>query len=428
MARERDALPSRSATSDVIGGTVNADGTQSHPMMGLPAVLQHDAPDPALLGILGHLQRDAEMIGGRTADLVLDGIPAYRDIPWQEVHDQVVENTRRAVKSLREGSVPRAQDVPEAAIAAKRASQGVPVQDVLLAYRISLGVIRDRFLLLAAECDAPTEVVVKGIQLLWETTDVVTLQLAVRHQDAEVQAARKDERQRLDFLRRLLTGSMNATALRGRASRYGLFADRSYVTIRGHADHDALLASLKRLIESSEEDRPHLIGLVDGDLAAVASRAPEIGTLPVTVGVGYAAGLADVPAAWDAASRTLATACAFGLAGVHNLEDLSLRSAVAAEHDLGAMLVDRYLSPLADDGEFGVQLEQSVRTFLSYGMNITRAARTLVVHPNTLRYRLHRFEEMTGANFEDPRTLVEVWWALERRTWLRHQVCQHSRR
>ncbi len=406
---------------------MKADGTQSQPVLGPLAGAPYDL-DPALLGILSRLQRDAEMIGGRTADLILAGIAAYRGIPWQEVHDQVVENTRRAVKSLREGTVPRAEDVPEAAIAAKRAAQGVPVQDVLLAYRISLGVIRDRFLLLAAECGAPTHVVVRGIQLLWETTDVVTLQLAVRHQDAEVQAARKDERQRLDFLRRLLTGSMSPTELRSRALRYGLSPDRPYVTIRGHANEDALLASLKRLIEAGGEGMPQLVGLVDGDLAAVAPRAPELGTLPVTVGVGHAAGLADVPQAWEAASRTLATACAFGLAGVHDLEDLSLRSAVAAEHDLGAMLINRYLSPLAEDGEFGMQLEQSVRTFLSYGMNITRAARALVVHPNTLRYRLHRFEEMTGANFEDPRTLVEVWWALERRTWLRHQVCQQRAR
>lgn len=382
--------------------------------------------DPALQGILGGLQRDAEMIGGRTADLIFDGIPAYRDIPWQEIHDQVVENTRRAVKSLREGTAPRPEDVPEAAVAAKRASQGVPVQDVLQAYRISLGVIRDRFLLLADEGGAPTEVAVKGIQLLWETTDVVTLQLAVRHQDAEVQAARKDERQRLDFLRRLLTGSINAPDLRSRAPRYGLSSDRPYVTIRAHADEEPLLASLKRLIESNGEGTPSLVGLIEGDLAAVASQVPEIGTLPVTVGVGYAAGLADVPAAWEAASSTLATACAFGLAGVHSLEDLSLRSAVASEHDLGTMLIDRYLNPLSDDGQFGLQLEQSLRTFLSYGMNITRAARALIVHPNTLRYRLHRFQEMTGANFEDPRTLVEVWWALERRTWLRHQLRQQS--
>ncbi len=388
------------------------------PVMGVSTALPQQSGHAPLLAILDRLQHDADMIAGRTADLVMERIPAYVDIPWHEVHAQVVQNTRRAVRSLRDGAAPRAADVSEASIAAKRASQGVPVQDVLQAYRISLGVIRDQFLLLAGEEGAPTDVVVRGIQLLWEVTDVVTLQLAVRHQEAEVRAARRDERQRLDFLHRLLTGSLSPAELRSRAPRYGLSPDRSYVVLRGRATQDSLLASLKRVIEATGDGRPTLVGLVDGDVAALACHAPEIGTLPVTVGVGHPRGLIDVPAAWEAASRTLDTAYAFGLAGSHTLEDLSLRSAVAEEHELGTMLVERYLGPLADDGEFGRQVEQSLRTFLKYGMNIARAARALAVHPNTLRHRLRRFKDKTGANFEDPRTLVEVWWALERRTWM----------
>jgi DNA-binding PucR family transcriptional regulator len=39
------------------------------------------------------------------------------------------------------------------------------------------------------------------------------------------------------------------------------------------------------------------------------------------------------------------------------------------------------------------------------------------VHPNTLRHRLRRFEEATGANLRRPTDLVELWWALERRRW-----------
>ena len=42
-------------------------------------------------------------------------------------------------------------------------------------------------------------------------------------------------------------------------------------------------------------------------------------------------------------------------------------------------------------------------------------SRALHIHPNTLRHRLRRFEEATGATLRDPRNLVELWWALERR-------------
>ena len=49
-------------------------------------------------------------------------------------------------------------------------------------------------------------------------------------------------------------------------------------------------------------------------------------------------------------------------------------------------------------------------------MRIDETAKALHVHPNTLRHRLRRFEEATGTTLRDPRALVEVWWALERRS------------
>jgi DNA-binding PucR family transcriptional regulator len=32
---------------------------------------------------------------------------------------------------------------------------------------------------------------------------------------------------------------------------------------------------------------------------------------------------------------------------------------------------------------------------------------------NTLRYRLARFEELTGARLADPMCALELWWSLE---------------
>jgi DNA-binding PucR family transcriptional regulator len=39
----------------------------------------------------------------------------------------------------------------------------------------------------------------------------------------------------------------------------------------------------------------------------------------------------------------------------------------------------------------------------------------LHVHPNTLRHRLRRYEQATGASLRRQADLVELWWALERR-------------
>lgn len=39
------------------------------------------------------------------------------------------------------------------------------------------------------------------------------------------------------------------------------------------------------------------------------------------------------------------------------------------------------------------------------------------MHQNTVRYRLGRFEELTGACLEKPLVAFEVWWAMQR-DWL----------
>jgi DNA-binding PucR family transcriptional regulator len=55
-----------------------------------------------------------------------------------------------------------------------------------------------------------------------------------------------------------------------------------------------------------------------------------------------------------------------------------------------------------------------VEAFIANGLNIKATAEALDVHQNTVRYRLSRFEELTGSCLERPLTAFEVWWALQR--------------
>jgi DNA-binding PucR family transcriptional regulator len=58
---------------------------------------------------------------------------------------------------------------------------------------------------------------------------------------------------------------------------------------------------------------------------------------------------------------------------------------------------------------------RTLRTWFDQEMRVEDTARSLHVHANTLRHRIRRFEEATGASLRDPRHLVELWWALEHR-------------
>jgi PucR family transcriptional regulator, purine catabolism regulatory protein len=58
------------------------------------------------------------------------------------------------------------------------------------------------------------------------------------------------------------------------------------------------------------------------------------------------------------------------------------------------------------------ELVPSVRVWLERDRHTERAARALHVHPNTLRYRVQRFEEISGRGLSSTASLAEVWLAL----------------
>jgi hypothetical protein len=202
-----------------------------------------------------------------------------------------------------------------------------------------------------------------------------------------------------------------------RAAAYGLLPGIKYFAFRGRPAPGFDPPALARAIRTSggHDGFGVLLATVDGDVCGAASRVPRVGD-EGTVGVGTESDLMRLGTSFRLANRALETAIAFGYDGVVTLDDLSLRPAILAETHLSERLIRRYLDPLAELGEFGAALEASVRAYLSNGMRIHDSAETLFVHPNTLRHRLDRFQEVTGADFRRTQDLLEVWWALERRS------------
>ena len=73
----------------------------------------------------------------------------------------------------------------------------------------------------------------------------------------------------------------------------------------------------------------------------------------------------------------------------------------AASGEAGAELIPEATRRLLTDGAMRATLE----AFFAADLNVARAAGALVVHPNSLRYRLRRMAEITG---RDPRRLADM--------------------
>ncbi len=86
----------------------------------------------------------------------------------------------------------------------------------------------------------------------------------------------------------------------------------------------------------------------------------------------------------------------------------------AMNPDAAAAVVDQLLGPIQRyDAERGSELVRSVQTFLDQDRSVARAARELVIHPHTLRYRLDRVAELTGKDLSRTRDVAEFWWAFQ---------------
>jgi purine catabolism regulator len=64
------------------------------------------------------------------------------------------------------------------------------------------------------------------------------------------------------------------------------------------------------------------------------------------------------------------------------------------------------------DAAHAGDLVTSVRVWLEHDRQTGRAARALHIHPNTLLYRVRRFEQVSGCSLASTESLAEIWLAL----------------
>jgi putative transposase len=378
-----------------------------------------DAPrgSAVLEAVIADMCAQQREVGRRLHEELPRQVPSYRGVPGELLDRIWARHFQRAVGVLRDGRVPPPQEIEEADVARDRVARGVPLGDLLRAFRRALGAIRDLFIAEANRHGLDVAVIVDRTRALWELTDAESLQIASVHREAEVAAALFDARRRADFLRGLLFATLSAAQVHSGAVVYGLHPSRTYHAIRARAASGSGPDTLAPRLEGAARchGRTAMIAVVDDAIVGVVEGRPEVGNLAVTAGLGPRLALGEIHRSFRTAGRLLDAATAYGLRGVHDLGDLSWRVAVVAEPELTELLLDRHLRPLAAAGEFGALIEQSVRAYLDTGRQIGAVARKLHLHVNTVRYRLRRYQELTGFRLDSPDTLTEIGWALAAR-------------
>jgi hypothetical protein len=349
---------------------------------------------------------------------IRDELPSFSELEVAEVRRMTASDIRRGQAAMAERRLPNPEELEASeAVTATLARTGIPLAAINESRRIAVRKIFDAWRERAREGGAEPADQVEYLYTLWNWTDAITARAASAYRQVEAEVAGRDEDQRAWYLRGLLDGSLSPLEAQSRAAAYGLLPGGRYIALRARPGADVDVRQLQRAIETSgaTDDGGVLAAAVDGHVWGLVSRPPSIGDGQGVVGLGTPGELSAAAASFGLASRALEAATAFGRTGVVSIDDLSLRPVILSEDHLGEQLIRRYLGPLRELGEFGATLELTIQEYLASGMRIDDCAKALIIHPNTLRHRIDRFQQLTGADLRRTEDVIEVWWALERR-------------
>jgi hypothetical protein len=201
-------------------------------------------------------------------------------------------------------------------------------------------------------------------------------------------------------------------AVRSRAAALGWESSSLVTVVLGRAPGAAEGGVIEKVRRSARHQGLDALVAVQGDrLVAVlggvedpekagAAVAEHFGPGPVVVGplvddlltanVSARAAVAGLRAApgWPDAPRPVAA------------DDLLPERSLSGDGHARHQLVTRVYTPLLQQD--GVLLD-TASAYVEAGCSVERAARALIVHPNTVRYRLRRIEDLTGLAPGDPR-------------------------
>lgn len=266
---------------------------------------------------------------------------------------------------------------------------------------------------------------------LSDVADIVSLHLLAAR--TAVDAVR---RRRADLLRRLLTDPNSGTAV---APQLGLDPNQPVavaafaVVLNDAASHDAAATRLADLVSLHCEAHygRHGCALIDGtvyallpsadrDLVAdIARRAHSALRVPVQAGLGslvqglrsIASSRADADLVLRALTDRLDDPEPCQVATIDEVwasATLSSLAQILATHDAPK------LGPAirAHDLEHGTTYASTILTYLDANGDIAVTSTRLSVHPNTIRYRLSRAEEIFGFDLANPDERLVLWLRL----------------
>jgi hypothetical protein len=346
-------------------------------------------------------------------------IPGYRRLPTPVLERQIVEIAQRNVElcfdTISEGSSPSPEQLePFRASARDRASEGMPLEDLLHAYRLG-GRLGWRAIAASAGEDEQ-RTLVEAAELVMRYVDEVSAAVAQSYLDERQQLVSEEERTVRDLFETIVRDQPLDGRLARLAERHGFELGEAYhpfvirVPVSGGRRHADLAGQLRH---------ERVLALTEGDRVAglLTPAARERARLPAGLTViGEATPRAMLTQALDEVRAVAELAERRGLTGTVSVAEFSLELLLRAAPRHAQANEQRVLAPLSDAANpRGSDLLGTLTAFVDHDLDRRATAAALHVHPNTLDYRLRRVRDLTGLDLRRPEAIAQLVLALTQR-------------
>jgi hypothetical protein len=306
----------------------------------------------------------------------------------------------------------------------RRAQAGVPLTAVMAAYRVAARYLWDCLADTAARSAVPAGVTLRAASEMWLALDTFTQEMADGYREEVTFQVLSQEEERSAVVQALLEGRLDEANLWEAADILRIPLRGSYVVIAAqvpgpgqHAIPQAEAAlrrigviSAWRLLHDAEVGIASLPG-PHGDLTRLADSLHSL--IPGLVGVSPR--YHDLRhTARNLRLARIAVRTAFAAQQVTVFDRDLLAVAAGSDPEVMRHVAGSILAALGQipAGQRPVLLA-TLGAWFDNGGSASKAASVLFCHPNTVRHRLRRLEQLTGRSLSDPRGIAELSLAFE---------------
>jgi PucR C-terminal helix-turn-helix domain/GGDEF-like domain len=318
-------------------------------------------------------------------------------------------------------------------VGAIRAADAFPLEALLHGLRVGHRVLWKRMVREAELSPSGVEAVVWLTAQSLDYVDAVSMAMGGAYLERQAVLQADAERARRDLLEEVLAGQFAGRPdAAARAAAFGFEPDARQLVValaaataaggaaRSGPSPALIAATLERLIRPSCRE-PFVVVRDDEAVGVLPAKHDPVPTLQavgkelaaqagIVLAVGISLpcrGLAEVPRGYEEAFQALRSARAGG--GIADLRATRIFDHLTAHADrVAPRLIPERVRAAIGDGAEESSLVATLEAYLAEDLNVPRAAARLYVHPNTVRYRLARLEELTGRDTRAFWDLVEL--------------------